>query len=36
VTDARARLTADPWESSRMIETTRIAGWVLALGAGRI
>jgi len=36
VAEARARLTADPWEASRMIETTRIAGWALGLGADRI
>jgi uncharacterized protein YciI len=34
--DVRARLTPDPWETSRIIETTRIAGWALALGTDKI
>ena len=28
----RASLAADPWEGSRVIETTRIAPWTLSLG----
>lgn len=34
--DVRARLAADPWEESRMLETTRIVRWDLKLGAGRL
>jgi uncharacterized protein YciI len=34
--EVRVRLTGDPWETSRVLETTRIAGWTLALGADRI
>lgn len=34
--DVRARLAADPWEESRMLETTRIVRWELKLGAGRL
>lgn len=33
---ARAKLAADPWESARIIETTRIVGWTLRMGSGRI
>ncbi|HEY5289713.1 MAG TPA: hypothetical protein VIJ59_06730 [Caulobacteraceae bacterium] len=36
VMDVRSRLSADPWEASRTLETTRITAWTLALGAGRI
>jgi hypothetical protein len=32
----RARLAQDPWEVSRLLETTRIVGWNLALGQGKI
>jgi len=32
----RAKLSEDPWEVARLIETTRIVGWTLRLGAGRI
>jgi uncharacterized protein YciI len=32
----RDRLAQDPWEANRVLETTRIVGWTLALGAGRI
>lgn len=32
----RAKLSGDPWESARIIETTRIAPWTLRLGVGRI
>lgn len=32
----RAKLAEDPWEAARLIETTRIVGWKLRLGAGRI
>lgn len=34
--DVRAKLAADPWEQNRMLETTRIVGWDLKLGAGRL
>jgi hypothetical protein len=34
--EVRSRLAADPWEQSRMLETTRIVGWDLKLGAGRL
>jgi uncharacterized protein YciI len=36
VQQARARFAADPWEASKVIETTRVVGWDLALGAGKI
>ena len=32
----RSTLGGDPWEASRIIETTRIAPWALALGAGKL
>jgi uncharacterized protein YciI len=32
----RERLAQDPWEVSGVIETTRIVGWNLALGQGKI
>ena len=32
----RDRLAQDPWELSGVIETTRIVGWKLALGQGKI
>lgn len=32
----RSRLADDPWEASRIIETTRIVGWTLKLGEGKI
>ena len=31
----RGRLAGDPWEASRLIETTSIRLWRLALGSGR-
>lgn len=36
VAEVRARLAQDPWEANRVLETTRIVGWTLALGAGKI
>ena len=33
---ARARLADDPWETARIIETTRIVAWTLRLGVDRI
>lgn len=32
----RERLAQDPWEISGVLETTRIVGWTLALGQGKI
>ena len=32
----RDRLAQDPWETSGVLETTRIVGWKLALGQGKI
>jgi hypothetical protein len=32
----RDRLGQDPWEANRVLETTRIVGWTLALGDGKI
>jgi uncharacterized protein YciI len=32
----RRRLSEDPWEANRVLETTRIVGWTLALGDGKI
>lgn len=34
--EARSKLAADPWEQSRMLETTRIVRWDLKLGVGRL
>jgi uncharacterized protein YciI len=34
--EVRSRLAADPWEATRMLETTRIVGWDLKLGAGKL
>jgi uncharacterized protein YciI len=34
--EARRMLSPDPWELSRHIETTRISGWKLGQGAGRL
>jgi uncharacterized protein YciI len=34
--EAQTRLRADPWEESRVLETTRIVGWDLRLGAGKL
>jgi len=36
VGQVRSRLAQDPWEVSRVLETTRIVGWALALGEGKI
>jgi len=36
VAEVRNRLAGDPWETSRTLETTRIAPWTLALGVGKI
>ncbi len=36
VVQVRDRLAQDPWETSRVLETTRIVGWTLALGDGKI
>ena len=32
----RDRLAQDPWETMGVLETTRIVGWSLALGEGKI
>lgn len=34
--EVRSKFAADPWEEGRMLETTRIVGWDLKLGAGRL
>ena len=34
--EVRSKLAADPWEATRMLETTRIVGWELKLGAGKL
>lgn len=34
--EVRSRFAADPWEAIRMLETTRIVGWDLKLGAGKL
>ena len=34
--EVRSRFAADPWEENRMMETTRIVGWDLKLGAGKL
>lgn len=36
VAEVRDRLAQDPWEVNRVLETTRVVGWTLALGAGKI
>jgi uncharacterized protein YciI len=36
VSEVRGRLAQDPWEANRVLETTRIVGWTLALGDGKI
>jgi uncharacterized protein YciI len=36
VAQVRDRLAQDPWEANRVLETTRIVGWTLALGEGKI
>ena len=36
VAEVRSKLAQDPWEANRVLETTRIVGWTLALGDGRI
>ena len=34
--EVRGKLAQDPWEANRVLETTRIVGWTLALGDGKI
>jgi uncharacterized protein YciI len=34
--EVRAKFATDPWEATRMLETTRIVGWDLKLGAGKL
>lgn len=34
--EVRSKLAQDPWEANRVLETTRIVGWTLALGDGKI
>jgi hypothetical protein len=34
--EVRDRLAQDPWETMGVLETTRIVGWNLALGQGKI
>lgn len=34
--EVRSKFATDPWEASRMLETTRIVGWDLKLGAGKL
>jgi uncharacterized protein YciI len=36
VSEVRGKLAQDPWEANRVLETTRIVGWTLALGDGKI
>lgn len=36
VAEVRGRLAEDPWEANRVLETTRIVAWNLALGQGKI
>jgi uncharacterized protein YciI len=35
-TEVRHKLAQDPWEANGVLETTRIVGWTLALGDGKI
>ena len=34
--EVRHKLAQDPWEANGVLETTRIVGWTLALGDGKI